>query len=78
MLSGAITDAAGIYAVSQGGGNGGGGLTPGTKAYYGVQTTPQQYASLSENINKTPLPYSLNPNYLIGGGYDPNLLNPLG
>lgn len=64
MFGGAVTDAIGAYAVGQEGANGGGGLTPGTKASYGIQTTPQQTAAMQGFANNAPLPFNFNPNLI--------------
>lgn len=78
MFGGAVTDAISAYSADSNSGGGGGGLTPGSKAYYGIQTTPQQAAAMQGFANNAPLPFNFNPNSLVGGGYDPNLINPLG
>jgi hypothetical protein len=59
MFGAAAIDAAGIYSATQGGGNGMG-LSQGSKAYYGGQTSPQNAAAMQGLVNNAPIP---------GGGF---------
>ena len=56
MFGGAVTDATGIYSAWQGGQQGGGGLTAGSKYAAGVQTNPYQTSAMQGNINNAQLP----------------------
>lgn len=43
---------------------------------FSVATSPENTAAMQGFANNATLPFNFNPSSLVGGGYDPNLINP--